>query len=534
MRKAYLSEAVSGIDDRYILEALEYSGSGGKRNISVNIRRMWLVAAVIVFGLMLSAFAVRLFSPLEGDALTLTGSYMGNGIVSIEAENRSYKKLEFQPQIKLVRWITDEEIPDLGGVPVFSDAVIPPRSTSTMTVDLSAVYDISLLEQSHPWEWYYLVLTNADFLYGHEWKCSVNFSTLEESAPESGEKRYCLDPNVLAGIEEELLPYFEDDYIGIFAANPMNYSYLQQAQELLLRCGKRIVPMADTDIISKPLPDGLIVDPAVPAEKQYTLAGDTSSVHDAFGKLVGATQYEHVKIIDVYLPSYAGSEDQAWTLPLKYFASFPRSEIHSEEDCAFIHGRIVAFRELAQYVVYEDEDFISFDVTHLFYTDLKDYVENVYAIEIAGGNSNVYMDEEVFQRIENIAAYYADNLEMITIQEYVEQIGPKCAISGQPEAESLVSHGLSGEITSNKPLQKVVFTVSEYQGEYIFTRAYIPEEPDIFLLETAEEVTDFIKALPDGVYELDVFVWVDSEFMSYSSLWSLIFTAGSASMPGVN
>ena len=264
MKGMILADAIGGISDRFLQESLDADeGKTEGMPRSGAIRRFFLVAAVICCFLLLSAFAVKLFSPLNGDALTLEGTYLGDGIVSIRVENRSSRDLRFQPQVKLIKWLGEEEVPQLGSPPVFSNEEIPAAATQVMTVDLSGVYDIELLEASHPWQWYYLILTNRDFFFGHEWKCSINFGSWEPEPVLTEGKNYTLDPVVLENIEEELRPYFEDDYVGIFAANPMNYSYMQQAQEYLLRCGKQTVPLIEGGIITMPLPDGVIFDDTV-------------------------------------------------------------------------------------------------------------------------------------------------------------------------------------------------------------------------------------------------------------------------------
>ena len=50
-----------------------------------------MVTAVLALLLLTTAFTYPLFSPLDGDALTLSAVYEGSGIVSIQVENRSHK-----------------------------------------------------------------------------------------------------------------------------------------------------------------------------------------------------------------------------------------------------------------------------------------------------------------------------------------------------------------------------------------------------------------------------------------------------------
>ena len=78
-----------------------------------SVRKTAALAAMLVLCVMLVAFTYPLFSPLGGDALTLRAFYAGNGIVTIEVENSSCKNLEFQSSLKLVKWITGEEVDQL-------------------------------------------------------------------------------------------------------------------------------------------------------------------------------------------------------------------------------------------------------------------------------------------------------------------------------------------------------------------------------------------------------------------------------------
>ena len=45
-----------------------------------------------------------------------------------------------------------------------------------MTIDLSAAYDFSVLEQPLVDDHYYFVLTNNNFLFGQDWMCSIEFT----------------------------------------------------------------------------------------------------------------------------------------------------------------------------------------------------------------------------------------------------------------------------------------------------------------------------------------------------------------------
>ena len=102
------------------------------------IKKYVVIAAVLVCSFTMTAFAASLFSSLSGDDLSLSSTYEGNGIVSIQVENKSDKDLNFQKQLKLMRWSTSEEIAPLSDNIIFENTEIKANTSGTMTIDLSA------------------------------------------------------------------------------------------------------------------------------------------------------------------------------------------------------------------------------------------------------------------------------------------------------------------------------------------------------------------------------------------------------------
>ena len=117
----------------------------------------------------------------------------------------------------------------------------------------------------------------------------------------------------------------------------------------------------------------------------------------------------------------------------------------------------------------------------------------------------------------------------ISLTEYLEDICPKCTISGHGVTEQ----GVEGLIESNKPLEKVIFTVSTEDGGELFRWEAVPEERYQYRLDAAVEVSSRIQALSEGVYILDVSVELDSDVMCVTSLWSQMFTKGEVHLPGI-
>ena len=86
-----------------------------KAGVNLNVERRvspkktkYLLLAAALCALLLASCARTLFSGLNGDDLSLKGTYLGDGIVSIEVVNRSDKSLEFQKQVKLMGWRNGE------------------------------------------------------------------------------------------------------------------------------------------------------------------------------------------------------------------------------------------------------------------------------------------------------------------------------------------------------------------------------------------------------------------------------------------
>ena len=179
------------------------------------VRKTLVLAAVVAAFLVLTAFTWPLFSSLDGDELSLYGTYEGNGMVAVRVENRSDKQLSFQKQAKLMRWVTSAEVPTLGGEIEFENTEFPPHSEGVMRLDLSEAYDVQALEQSSTnAEWFYLVLTNNDFLFGQDWMCSIRFAIPEE-APETvgNPESSAVEPEILEEIPLTLRCDCSHEYI---------------------------------------------------------------------------------------------------------------------------------------------------------------------------------------------------------------------------------------------------------------------------------------------------------------------------------
>ena len=516
-----------------IFEAKTGVTLGRKQRIPRAVRKAVLLASVVALFALTAAFTYPLFSPLDGDALTLSATYEGNGIVSVSVENRSHKKLVFEPKTKLVKWITGEEVQPISDWIGFGDLTVAPHSTEILRLDLSKAYDMTILEQSLFTEYYYLVLTNYNFVFGQEWKCSVYFGPRLEKPP-AEQPLFTVDPVILQQVEEELRYYFEDDYTGLFAANPLHYDYLQKVEELIQRSGKRFVMSVESLLMLLPRESEWCYQESSEGYRPTVAGSQNVTLQDAFGKLTGAGEHEQIKYLCYYAP-VAGPEntelaDVSYCIPLLYYATYIKSEIQSPEDCAFIHGQILSFGELEKHKVFDNGQLVCYDVTHLFYTDLRAYVEDVTEYREAT-NQDWYMDEEIFAEIRKVHDYYKHHGRMVTWEDFAKARSA-CYVRLRTDAEELAQKGLTGLVGADHPLEEVYITVRAKDGQTVYAGTFHPTNPPSkwhhfeFDLTEAVSANDALRALPEGTYILEIAARMDTDRKPCRSLLRMGFVVG--------
>lgn len=365
------------------------------------------MTAILICGFTMTAFAFNMFSSLAGDDLSLCADYQGDGIVAIKVENQSEKILKFQPQLKLMRWSTGEEIPPDSKHVVFEGTEFQPHTSGVMTVDLSQAYDIELLEQPLNGDHYYFILTNNDFLFGQDWICTVYFSEPAEIEMEYPEETIQIetDAELSEQIMEQLKPYFAE-----FITDPDKYrqqaeEYYSQCSELLSELESDIVPTVSPLEFAVDIPIGQlpIFDDTVPANEQHLLIGENRFSLDGYHLPVGASKEDSALVISATIPQYQEDTTGGTQIPLIYLFTYETDATQNLYDYAFVRGRLLTFEEMEQYKVYADTKYTCYDMTSLFYTDLHTYVESLLE-----KRSDVWLDGQVWKRIENIYQYYHD------------------------------------------------------------------------------------------------------------------------------
>lgn len=366
-----------------------------------------VVAAVMVCCFTMTAYAVGMFSSLSGDELSLSASYEGDGIVSIYVENESDKQLNFQHQLKLMRWSTSEEVAPISDAVMFSGTEFEANSSGTMTIDISQAYDIDMLEQPLVDDHYYFVLTNNGFVFGQDWICSVNFSepVITEEAEPAPLSPAEADPELTAKITEELRPYFETYVIDPAERKLQTEEYVRLCQSLLQEQGiSPVAPVCPMELTQADIDDSVIFDPTVPENMQQQLTSLQRHCTDGYGKLVGMSPDDCALVAGAYIPQQKGEVDGGVEVPLIYTFIYEKSSIQDQQDVAFIRGQLLSFEQMEQYKIYEDHQYVCYDMTELFYSDLRTYVESMVS-----QRSDVYFEEQIWTRVQNIYLYYREN-----------------------------------------------------------------------------------------------------------------------------
>ncbi len=376
----------------------------------------YLLLAAALCALLLASCARTLFSGLNGDDLSLKGTYLGDGIVSIEVVNRSDKALEFQKQVKLMGWRNGEVEPLPGGTVRVENTRFPAHSGGTMLVDLSEAYDIKALENG-TWgtleeSGYYLVLTNHDFLFGHDWMCFFHFSEpTEETTPTEPEMPPEPAPaQNLDGITDDLKSYFEDTYLDEPPTmTQAHFAYQQKVQELLAQTNGTLVHPVDPHVFVQ-TPREQVFDETLPMDIQYQVVIQQYHSLDAFNRMVGAafsgTGSDQSLQIMAALPEYQGQTDGGQCIPVVYLFVYERAALTAENPYAFIYGNIIPFSRMEQDKVYEDDRYVIYDMTDLFYTDLDAYLDDF--VSVMKGKVSLYFDEQIRRRVHNVYDYFRD------------------------------------------------------------------------------------------------------------------------------
>ena len=106
------------------------------------------------------------------------------------------------------------------------------------------------------------------------------------------------------------------------------------------------------------------------------------------------------------LPEYQGQTDGGQCIPVVYLFVYERAALTAENPYAFIYGNIIPFSRMEQDKVYEDDRYVIYDMTDLFYTDLDAYLDDF--VSVMKGKVSLYFDEQIRRRVHNVYDYFRD------------------------------------------------------------------------------------------------------------------------------
>ena len=385
MTRAELSYAVGNISSKYILEAEQYFQQKYRR---ASMRKVLVLAAILVTVLSLCAFTYAVFSSTAGDNLIITAKYAGKGVVLAEIQNQSDRDLKLEPKVRLLYYSDLSPVPQTGSDPMLTGLTVPANGTQTVRIDLRSSYDISVLENLTN-DLICIKVTNQNFRIGQTWTCVLSFR------PQAGDyvPQYVTTGDTARAVNvlPSLKAYFKNFTPDLFARWADVPDYLQMVeQELSQVAGNIVVP----------------VDPFFywDLEKYPTLV--QSSCFDGYNKLLGRTDMEKIKHISISVPRLLDGEklDGVQEIPIFYLWTFMKSEIRSPDDFAFLRGNLLTFREMEEYKVYEDAEYVIYEMHHLIYSDLRNYVE-----EMLIQNDSIYFNEEIWERIQDFYDVYSNS-----------------------------------------------------------------------------------------------------------------------------
>jgi len=224
----------------------------------------------------------------------------------------------------------------------------------------------------------------------------------------------------LEEIDPSLLFYFLADT----ASNPakrlaLDIKYLAVVDDLIAKSDMTVVPsLSPSMMVGPPAEDtapkefprlrladpdkGIILNNALPADRQHEVIGLNYHGMDwQFKRLAG--EGEHALVLKAGLP-HQKYPDTYIDLPVFYIFTYEKAAV-TPDAFAFLRGQFHSFGELEPYRVYEDEQYVCYEVSSLFYDDPL-----VYAEEFAAWDPSVRWDEGTKDFLLNFYDYYRENL----------------------------------------------------------------------------------------------------------------------------
>lgn len=368
-----------------------------KKKVNKKHLKIALSVACILISLTFCAFTYNYFSGLKGDQLKLSSEYKSNGLVEISITNLSNKNLKLQNEIKLMKFSTAEEIPLINNKkPKIKMPLIKPNGTSIIKLDLSETYNINELEKPlKSGDYYYFVLTNNNFIFGHDFHCSIHFSSTTIDDPKQS-NQFIVNKKLTNDIEQELKFYFTEDF-----SNPtvQDNKYINEYNKLFSNLNCPVIKSVKPSNLVIEQKDDVVFDENYPDDEQDQLWNLAYRGYDYNQRMI-ATEGEKSLIISAFIESNL-YPDSFEAIPIIYILSYEKDSISSLNDYAFIYGKLIKFEDLSKMKVYEDDKYVCYNIGSYIYCndDLNNYIEKHFSC-----------NENTKKRINKIYEYFNNNL----------------------------------------------------------------------------------------------------------------------------
>lgn len=237
---------------------------------------------------------------------------------------------------------------------------------------------------------YNFVLTNNNFMFGQDWMCTVSFSDPIETIAEEPDPIAPAeaDKKLVAHVMEELKPYFENYMADPADRNNMVNEYYAKCKELLNKINGNVVTPVSPMLLVDCINPTVVFDETAPLETQHWLTGEHYYTLDGYNMPVGTTKTDRALVLSAYVPLHKGEVDGGAEVPLIYIFTYDVNDIKSPQDYAFIRGQLLTFEQMEQYKVYEDSKYVCYEVSDLFYSDLRQHTESIIS-----QRTDIYFDE---------------------------------------------------------------------------------------------------------------------------------------------
>ena len=209
------------------------------------------------------------------------------------------------------------------------------------------------------------------------------------------------DAELTARVEETLRPFFAMTG-DVAQRRAHNAEYYAACAELLAPLGTRVARPAPSDLVIGDAEEGVIFDPAAPADAQHLLTGENYTTLDAYGLPVGGAPGEEALVLSALVAQRAGDTDGGAPIPVVYLFTYFREDVENA-DHLFVHGRLVPLSEVEDRRVYEDERYVCYELSAYFYTDVQTHAET-----LCEQRGDVCWNDAARQRVQKIYDYYTN------------------------------------------------------------------------------------------------------------------------------